>query len=270
MEQNFKKNKIIIIGRTNVGKSTLFNNIINKDISVVTKKKNTTIRDVQVFSNFGKFLINLIDLPGPVIRRFDKNNINKIIYNFLNDSDLILFVLEKDILKSDDFFLLELIKKYKKNVFLLINKIDLMNRSDVLCFINKFKNFFIFKKIIPISNKKKINIDILTKNIGVLSNDSNFYIKDKVLFLKDFVRYSLLSNLEKELPYSINFECYFKKIDYKKKIIFIKLFIKKDIQKKILIGLNGVKIKKIIKMINEKLKILYNKRYFIKIFIQKK
>lgn len=270
MEQNIKKNKIIIIGRTNVGKSTLFNNIINKEISIVTNKKNTTIRAVEAFGQSDIDFINLIDLPGPVLRSKDKFSINKLIYSFIDNSDLILFVLEENLLKNDDYFLMELLKKKNKKIFLIINKIDeFFNKKIILTFINKLKNFNIFQEIIPVSCKENINIDLLNSKIFVSLKNYKISIRNRNFILKDIIRYSLLSSLEKELPYIINFELFFKKNNNKNNIIFINLFVKKDAQKKIIIGLNGIKIKEIKKQIEKKITALYKKKYIIKIDIKK-
>lgn len=131
-----KKNIIAIIGKTNVGKSTLINNLSKAKISITTPKKNTT---TQCIINKIDKNITIIDTPGPIIKNDDKN-INKLIYDAINKATKLLIVIDKIFLNSEDFFILELIKKNQKEKLLLINKVDKFKKKiNIIPFIEKIK-----------------------------------------------------------------------------------------------------------------------------------
>jgi len=274
------KNIVSIVGRTNVGKSTLFNILNNKKISIITQKKNTTIRCVENTYNQQDNAIKLIDTPGPIIKNTNlKYNINKLIYDTIKISNILIVVIDQTSLKSEDFFILELIKKYKKPKFLIINKIDKINNKNILLsFINKIKNITSFTNIIPISNKQKININELNTEIKklipknkTLENNKHFKESEDNL-IKDIVRETLLKSLNKELPYIIKVDIENQTNHKFTKTLNLKLIIKKNTHKKIIIGHNGCRIQHIIQNIKKEL-ININKKMkntIIKINIQHK
>lgn len=270
----FLNQKIItIIGKTNTGKSTLFNNLIKKKKSIITPKKNTTTKCILGILEENQTI--LIDTPGPIFKH-SNNNINKSIYDSLIKSTLILIVIDTTNLTTEDFFILDLAKKYKKKKIILINKIDTLKQKDILLpFIKKITNKYTdIKQIIPISNTKNINIEIITSLIKNSIDFTNTYYeykdikkKDYTLITKEFIRETLLNNLDKEIPYSTTSEILNKNLNKNITNLTIKLNITKNSHKKIIIGKNGEKIKKITNDLNRKAKKIYTNLNDIKIII---
>lgn len=249
------KNYIAIIGRTNTGKSTTFNNLLVKKKSIITSKKNTTIKSIQQKVNDNTLIV---DTPGPVTK--NKKNINNAIYYDIKNATIILITLDNLNLSTEDFFLLELIKKSNKRKILLLNKIDkIKNHRTILTFIEKLnKKYINIKEIIPISNKTKLNIDKLKTilNISKKIHELNLKINYKS-FAKELMRELLLINFEKEIPYSTEINIQNTYMDANTEFIYINLCVNKINQKKIIIGKHGEKIK----MILSKLKKEYLKTF---------
>lgn len=252
-----KKNIITLIGKTNTGKSTLFNNLIKEKKSIITKKKNTTIKSITCDLNN----ITIIDTPGPILKNSSKN-INKIIYDSIKKSTTLLIVIDKIKLTTEDYFILELSKKYVQKKILLLNKIDeLKKKLFLLNFINKInKKYKFFEEIIPISNKTQTNIDILIQKLKITNDKKHIPIKINYRsFITDLIRETLLNKLDKEIPYEINISILNNKLNKHTEVLSIKIKSKKYTQKKIIIGKNGEKIKEIINDIKRKAKKILKK-----------
>jgi GTPase len=271
---------ISIIGKTNVGKSSLFNKLNNRKFSIVTDKKNTTKQNIIKH----KFLFNtdclIIDTPGPIIRnKYNIYNVNKYIYDVIFRSSVLILILDKTKLESEDHFIMEIIKKFNIYKILLINKIDeIDNIINLKNFIQdlKFKNKF--DEILPISIKKNINIKYffeLIKKINIIKKniiENPYYIKyDLKNLCVEYIREVVLNNLNKELPYIININLLPDIITESTKVISIYFIIKKLSQKNIIIGKDGKKILEIKKFIKISLmKILKNLNTIYINFIIKK
>ncbi|HIH2763250.1 MAG TPA: GTPase Era [Candidatus Azoamicus sp.] len=248
---------ISIIGKTNTGKSTFFNTLIKKKESIISKKKNTTIRCVE------KFIKNmvLIDTPGLTLnQKINIKTANQLIYNSIKISDVVIINIDKQNLESEDFFLLDINKNKKK--ILTINKIDQMGAKDeLLKLIKNLTTYSNFIEIIPLSNIKNINIEKIKSIIENLKIENtlnkHIYNKDKIEFkIKDIIRETLLECLNKEIPYStlINLN---KNINKNTTLLDITIQIKKYNYKKIIIGTKGEKIKNIKNIIKNKINNIY-------------
>ncbi|HFL8819479.1 MAG TPA: GTPase Era [Candidatus Azoamicus sp. OHIO2] len=249
-------NKIIsIIGRSNVGKSSLFNNLIKKEISIVTNKRYTTNRCVEIESK-NNFV--LIDTPGPIIKKLpvDFYNTNKLIYSAINKSDILIVMVTQDLI-SDDFFILDLIKNLNKPKVLLISKVDKIKTKHILLsLIYKLSQYSIFDAIFPLSNLTLFNIERLKVFLNISENvffSCNVITTDLVL---DAVRQVLLTLLSNELPYNITVSLRNNDNIINSKNLYLIFFLKKECQKKIIVGKNGNMIKSIVKDIHTKLKLL--------------
>lgn len=255
MEQNIKIHKmktISIIGKTNTGKSTLFNLLLKKKESIISEKKNTTIRCIE--EKVKEVII--IDTPGIILNYKDKNKkINTLIYDAIKNSNLIIINIEEKNLESEDFFLLELIKKKEK--FLTLNKIDkLKSKKEILMTINNLSKYSTFIEIIPTSNKKKQNTDTINKvitNFKPKTNITNYiYKKDKIKFkIIDIIRETLLEKFQKEIPYITKIELH--NFSENNDVLDINIIIKKQSHKKIIIGKEGKNLLNIRQLIKKKI-----------------
>lgn len=255
-----KKKTVVILGKTNVGKSSLFNNLLKKSLGIITKKSYTTNRCVEVLCH--NYI--LIDTPGPILKQ-NKNglDINKLIYTALLKAD-ILFVLINEILTIDDFFILDLVKNLKKKKFLIITKYDKIKAQyDIDKFILKWQKYSQFNDIFFISNRTLFNFNKFKFILPDFILNMSLFKPDYFL-LNDFVRKSLLIYLSKEVPYNVDIQINNLLSLDKINTLQINLKVRKRIYKKIIIGKHGLNLKKITGQLKEDLKILPNIK-FIKV-----
>ena len=156
-----------IIGRPNVGKSTLINSIIGKKVAITSNKPQTTRNIIQGIYNEDKYQIVFVDTPG-IHKPNDKlgKNLNDQAYYSIDDTDIILLVVDAyEGLGKGDLFILERMKKTKKPVFLVINKIDKVDRQTIINRIIEYKDLYDFTEIIPVSSYTKDNIKDLIETL---------------------------------------------------------------------------------------------------------
>ncbi|QCI27173.1 GTPase Era [Buchnera aphidicola] len=238
-----------IIGRTNVGKSSILNKLINNKISITSKKSGTTINNIIGIKTIQQYQYIYIDTPGIEIKKkyFKKNILNK--NNYLK---LIIFVISTIKWLEPEEKILKILKKINISTILVINKIDYINNKKILLpFINKIKKKYNFIAIIPISAKTGENIDALNTIIkNNIPQSKYIYSKNEItplskkFLISEIIREKLIRFLNQEIPYLIKviIESYY--IDkFKICNIVASIFTKNLRQKKIIIGKNGKKIK---------------------------
>ncbi len=262
---NLKQNKkkkcayIPIIGKTNVGKSTIFNELIKKKISITSNKKNTTQKNIiGIYTKKNKQYI-YIDTPGLKNKENTNLYIKKIInytkkYFNIKIINLIILVIEKKI-NLNEIKLMNNLKNIKTPILLLINKIDkIKNKLLLLPYINYLKKKTKYISIIPISAFKKKYLKLIKNNFikKYLTKQKHYFKLNKKtncenkFIISEIIREKIVRLTGDEIPYSINVKI--EKYNIKKinKYIFILILIKKKQHMKIIIGKNGKKIKKII------------------------
>ncbi|MDP2763166.1 MAG: GTPase Era [Enterobacteriaceae bacterium] len=270
---------ISIIGRTNVGKSTLLNSILHKKLSITNKKINTTndrINGIKTIEN-NQFIF--IDTPGLIIKEnINKKIINKKIINAILESDILLLVIEAFKVKKEEYLLMEIIKKANKPIILIINKIDkIKEKEKLLPFISNIIKKIKVNKIITISAKEIININILEKYVSYLLPIKNHIYKQnietnitEIFFIKEIIREKLMCKLKHEIPYTS--KIIIENTKNTKEILIVKAIIQteKQSQKPIIIGKNGKVIKEIGIAVKNTLENIYKKKILIKIIVQTK
>ncbi len=276
---NEKLSIISIIGKTNVGKSTLFNKLINKKLSITSKKKNTTQKSLIGIKNKNNKQFIYIDNPGLNnninVIKYIKNIIKYIKNNLLNNNiNLFIIIIEKK-LDYNEIKIIKFIKKIKIPLIILINKIDkLKNKEILLKIIKKIKNLNI-NNIIPTNFKKKKHIYYVKRIINkflinkkhlfkknILTNRNNEYI------IKEIIREKVFRLTGDELPYKLKFKI--KNIHKNNNIMYIECYIiifKKQYIK-ILIGKKGNKINKIIYLSKINIEKYFNNKYKINLIIK--
>ena len=202
-----------LIGRPNVGKSTLINCIIGRKIAITSSKPQTTRNIIQGIYNEDKYQIVFVDTPG-IHKPNDKlgKNLNDQAYFSINDTDIILFVVDAyEGLGKGDLFILEHIKKSKKPVFLIINKIDKIDRQTIINRIIEYKDLYDFEEIIPVSSFTKDNIRDLIETLKKYLPDNIRYYSEKDItnksidfLMSEIVREKVFNLTEEEVPHSVN------------------------------------------------------------------
>ena len=246
---------ISIIGKTNVGKSTLLNSIFDKKVSITSKTSQTTRSNIYAIKNINNSQAIFIDTPG--IHAKTNKALNKILRKkpkeVLNDVDLILFIISGSKFDELDEETFKLVKDSAPKKVLLINKIDLLkNKTELFEFVNSFKENEIFDSIIPISALKKDGIDIVKKEIETLLPENDFFYSSEDFNFQSFefeiseiIREKVIRYLGDELPYETAVKI--EQFEDTKEILNVSalIIVSRSSQKKIVVGSNGEKIKQI-------------------------
>ncbi len=272
---SFKSGYVAILGRPNVGKSTLVNYLVGQKISIVTHKPQTTRNKIFGIANFKEGQIILIDTPG--LHKANKE-LNKAMMKealrSVEDADLNIFITDvspNNFEKDQEFFK---ILENRKNI-LFINKIDLIKKPDLLPMIEKYNDTGLFLEIVPISLLKGENLEKITEVIfKYLPEGPAFYPDDitstePIRFIAaEIIREKVFLKTREEIPYSTSVIIdYFNEED---NIIRIgaTIVVEKDSQKKIVIGSKGSMIKEIGKAAREELEIFLGKKVFLELFVK--
>ena len=273
-----KSGFVSIVGRPNVGKSTLLNSILKRHIAITSDKSGTTRNIIQGVYNDYDSQIVFVDTPG-IHKPKNKlgNLLNKKAYAMTKDIDLILFLVDiKEGFGKGDAFILEKLKQEKKDVILVLTKVDkLANKEILLNEIAKLKDLYDFKEIIPISSFKDINIDTLIKTLKkYLKDDRAYYDKEYLtnqptsMIVTELVREKVLRETKEEVPHSVT--CYLEDYELDENIIHLSVLIIVDREKlkKIIIGKNGGMLKKIGSDARRDLEEYFSKKVFLSLYVK--
>ena len=272
-----KSGMISIVGRPNVGKSTLLNEILKKKIAITSDKAGTTRNLILGVYNDSDSQIVFVDTPG--IHK-PEHKLGKVLndkaYLMTNNIDLILFMV--DISKGfgkGDRFVLDRIKEANTDIILLLNKVDNLNKEELIKRIDEIKDIYDFKEIIPISAIKKINIDELMKTIKkYLPNEGKFYEDDYItnqpmsLIISERVREKVLRLTHDEIPHTVT--CVIDSLEENDKLISagVTIVVDRENLKKILIGKQGSMLKEIGTKARLDLEEYFNKKVFLSLYVK--
>lgn len=258
--EEFKSGFVAIVGRTNVGKSSILNHLVGQKVAVVVNKPQTTRTAIKAIVNREHSQIIFTDTPG-IHKPKSKlsNTMNDTAWNSIPDADLILFVVEatSDGIGKGDRMILDKIKEEKANTILVINKIDLVTKEQIFKLIETFKDEYHFKAIIPVSALKSQDVDIILEEIeknlevGPAYYSTEEYTDQTLRDLaQETIREKALKLLQDEVPHGILVEV--EKLKKGKtrenKPIFnieATIYCLRDSHKGIIIGKNGTMLKKI-------------------------
>ena len=175
-----KSGFVSLVGRPNVGKSTLLNSIIGKKIAIISDKPQTTRNLIQGIYNEEDTQIVFVDTPGIHKPKHKLGKyLNKQTYYTINDVDVIVFLIDgSESLGPGDKYVIEKLKEANKPVILAINKIDKLNKDEILLKIDEYKDLYNFQEIVPLSALKNDNVDTLIKVIKKYLPDTIKYYED--------------------------------------------------------------------------------------------
>lgn len=261
-----------IIGRPNVGKSTLINSIVGKKIAITTSKPQTTRNIIQGIYNDEDSQIVFVDTPG-IHKPSNKlgQTLNKQSYYSIEDTDIILLLVDatKKYGKGDQF-VLDKLKAVDKPVILVINKVDRITKEDIINKIIEYKDLFDFKEIVPLSALKKDNIKELIKSVKkYLPDEIQYYDKNDVtnksleFLMSEIVREKVMNLTSEEVPHSITCQTEAVEVSKTSYKIYINIIVDRDSLKKIIIGKNGNMIKEIGIRARKELEVLLNRNVYL-------
>ncbi|NBI42117.1 GTPase Era [[Haemophilus] felis] len=247
---------IAIVGRPNVGKSTLLNKILGQKISITSRKAQTTRHRIVGIHTEGAYQAVYVDTPGLHIeeKRAINRLMNRAASSAIGDVDLIIFVVDGTHWNDDDEMVLNKLRAAKSPVVLAINKVDnIKNKEDLLPFITEISAKFEFAQIVPISAEKGKNVDELEKIVrGSLREGLHHFPEEYVtdrsqrFMASEIIREKLMRFTGDELPYSVTVEIeQFKLNERGTYEINGLILVEREGQKKMVIGNKGQKIKQI-------------------------
>lgn len=275
-----KTGVVVLIGRTNVGKSTLLNELLNQKVSITSRKPQTTRHRLLGIKTKEKKQIIFVDTPGfhQGYKRALNKYMNKVALSSLEGVDIILFIVESLKFGSDDKYLLSKIPENTKNVLLIINKIDkTSNKNLLLPFIKSLSESFNFSAVIPISALKGKNINELDREItSRLPFGRHLYPEDQVadttesFLASEIIREKCITRVGDEIPYRLT--VLIDKFVEKGEIIHINatLYIEKNSQKGIVIGEKGKRLKAIGTAARKDLERVLEKKVMLKLWVKVK
>lgn len=266
-----------IIGRPNVGKSSLLNSIMGKKIAITSNKPQTTRNNIQGIYNDKDTQMVFVDTPG--IHK-PKNKLGKLLnkeaYFSINDTDVILFVADiSNPLGKGDKFIIDMLNEVNKPVILVLNKIDRLSKEQILLKIAEYKDLYNFTEIVPISAIKKDNIDRLLDVIKKYLNDNMRYYDEGTytnssteFIIAELIREKILNLTDEEIPHSIT--CIVEKIEYEKNIVNINglIIVDRESLKKIIIGKQGTMIKEIGTLARNDIELLLGKKVYLELYVK--
>ena len=269
---------VSIIGRPNVGKSTLINTIINRKVAITSNVSGTTRNIIQGIYNDTDTQIVFVDTPGihKPINRLGKV-LNKEALALTKDVDLILFVVDvASGIGKGDMFILESLKNNDVPVILVLNKIDEITTEKLFRTIDEFKDIYPFVEVVPTSGLKNDNVDHLISVIKKYLHDEvkyfpdEYYTSSSMKFMaSEIVREKLLQVTEDEIPHSIT--CITTLFEEKKDIVNISvdIIVDRDNIKRIIIGKNGSRLKMVGTLARTEIESeLVGKKVYLELFVK--
>jgi len=281
MENKFKSGFVGIIGRTNVGKSTLVNNLVQQKVAIISPKPQTTRRRIRCVVNRDNYQMIFIDAPG-IHKPRDRlgERLNAAALGFLEEMDVILFMVEASgTIGKGDRFISEKLKSVNRSKILVINKIDLIDEDDIKRKISKAKKLGIFEEIIPISAKYNKNLDQLLETLSHFLPYGQPYFPEDMLtdqhpkiWVSEIIREKALENLREEVPHSIAVEV--EKMEKRKDKDIIDLeaiiYVERNSQKGIVIGKDGSMLKRIGSSARKEIELFLGKKIFMRVWVKVK
>jgi GTPase len=246
---------VAIIGRPNVGKSTLLNALMQQKISITSRKPQTTRHNVLGIRTEADCQMLFVDTPGIHLQepRAINRYMNKSARRALKDVDVILFLVDRDRWNEEDDYVAELFNGAVGKKVIVVNKVDLLeDKAGLFPVLTSLQERFEDAEIVPVSAKKDKNTKELIKVVRDMLPESPFYYDEDQItdrserFLaSEIIREKLMRQLGDELPYSLTIQI--DKFEEKPELIHIDatIFVEKDGQKRILIGRKGEKLKRI-------------------------
>ncbi len=268
---------VSLIGRPNVGKSTLLNAIINEKVAITSKVAGTTRNIIQGIYNEPDYQIVFMDTPG-IIRPMNKLGkiTNKQAMSLVKDIDVLLFVVDASAgLGPGDKFIMEVLKKTNAQVFLVLNKIDKISKEDILYNINEYKDLYPFAEIVPVSAISHDNVSHLIDVIKTYLKDDIKYFPEDVttsssenFMISEIVREKLFDVTLEEIPHSIT--CHTVFYEEKKDLIetHVDIIVDRDTVKKIVIGKKGERLKEIGTASRKELEDRYGKKVYLELYVK--
>jgi GTP-binding protein Era len=271
---------VALVGRPNVGKSTLLNHLLGQKISITSRKPQTTRHRVLGIKTEGDTQIIFVDTPG--LHKHEPRVINRMMNQTasqaLLDVDVVVFVVDRLRWTDEDEWVLEKLRAVKCPVILALNKIDLLNdKAEMLPALQMFAQKYPFAEIFPLSALRGHNLENFEKTIAkLLPENPHFFAEDQVtdrsqrFLAAELVREKIMRQLGEELPYEIAVEVESFKLLGRMLEIHALILVEREGQKKIVIGNAGERIKLIGEEARKDMEIMFERKVMLKLWVKVK
>lgn len=273
--------RIAIIGRPNVGKSTLLNMILDQRLSIVTPKAQTTRHQILGIKTLGQHQLLFLDTPGIHSKQPRALNrmMNRVASTSMREADLIVFMVTANSWSQDDEWALESIKTAERPTLLCINKVDTLPSEDaLLAGVAQLRDKFAFSEVTSISAKTGDGVEALLtwcqtrlpEGPHLFSADETVSDRDEAFFIAETIREQLMFSCQKELPYAIHVQV---ENLVKEKTIWranVVIWVENDGQKKIVVGSKGQMLKDVGTRARKRLEKRYKTKFYLKLWVKVK
>jgi GTP-binding protein Era len=279
--ENFRAGYVAIIGEPNVGKSTLMNGLLEQKISIVTSKPQTTRHKILGILTQRDYQIVFLDTPGLLIPKYLLHEaMMEFARSAIEDADIVLFMIDARDPKADASVdrnaAFRALKDLTKPVSLIINKVDLVDKKNLLPVIDFYSKKYPFKEIFPISALKRDGLsDLLGSIVTQLPLHPPYYPDDAVsdqserFFVAEIVREKIFEKFREEIPYSTTVEIVeFREAEGKKDFISAEVYVERDSQKQIVIGRGGAALKEIGQSAREDIEAFLERPVFLELHVK--
>ena len=268
-----------IVGRPNVGKSTLLNQMVGQKIAITSHKPQTTRHAILGIRTLKQGQIVFVDTPG--IHRRGTKGLNRVLNQtaerMLSDVDVILFIVQADVWSEEDQAVLDSIRRSGKPAILVVNKIDLLDRKELLLAYLASFDTADFVDMIPVSAIKKDNIDVVENRVlAHLPQGSNFFPEDQVtdksqrFMAAELLREQLTRRYAKEIPYALTVEIErFESVEERYRIAAV-IWVEREGQKRIIIGKKGAALKETARIARESMESCFGGKVWLDVWIKVK
>lgn len=268
---------VSLIGRPNVGKSTLLNSIVGKKIAITSDKPQTTRNIIEGIYNEEDTQMVFVDTPGIHKPKYKLGKyLNKQAYYSIDDVDVIVFLIDgSEALGKGDLYVIEKLKEVTKPVILVINKVDKMPKEKVLLKIDEYKDLYPFKEIVPLSALTNDNVATLVKVLkNYLPDNIKYFENDQItnkrleFVIAELIREQVFRETTEEVPHAVN--CVVDEIKKEKNhyTIYASIIVDRDSLKKIIIGKQGTKIKEIGIKSRQEIEEFVGRKVYLELFVK--
>ena len=267
---------INIIGNPNVGKSTLMNNLVGEKLSIITSKAQTTRHRILGIVNGDNFQLIFSDTPGIIKPSYElQDSMMDFVKSALEDADVLLYMVEIGEKSIKDSEVHDKIQSAKIPTIILLNKIDLSNQEDIENQIKVWSNKYPNTEIYPVSAINNFNTEkVINRIIELIPESPPYFPKDQLtdkperFFVNEKLREKILLYYNKEIPYSVEVQT--EEFKEEESIIRIRslILVERESQKGIIIGHNGVALKKIGSKARIELEKFFGKKIFIELHVK--
>ncbi len=271
---------VAIVGRPNVGKSTLLNSLLGQKISITSKKPQTTRHQILGIKTEKTYQAIFVDTPGLHLTEKKALNraLNRASSNAVRDADVLVFLVDQDYWNDEDEFVLNKVKNASAVKLLAINKVDCLSSKDrLLPVMDRLQNLCDFNAIVPVSATKGTNLDELEKAIVKALPENGFFFPDDQLtdrserfMAVEIVREKIMRQLGDEIPYDVAVEIEKFKDEGRLLRINVLILVEREGQKKIIIGQQGAKIKRIGTDARKDMESMFERKVMLELWVKVK